>query len=132
MKNLNLALIFTVACIGFWGCKKSNFEEIQLKKNPPADTTKNIPNAPTCDTTNVGFAAVIKPLFNTHCNSCHSTSAGTFPALDDYQSSKDNIQTIIDAILQNGNASPMPKGASKLDDCTINKVKAWKNKNFPS
>jgi hypothetical protein len=32
---------------------------------------------------------------------------------------------LLNSMLHNGQASPMPKGGSKLDACTINKVSSW-------
>jgi hypothetical protein len=34
--------------------------------------------------------------------------------------------------VQNGQASAMPKGAAKLDQCTINKIALWINKGAPN
>jgi hypothetical protein len=35
---------------------------------------------------------------------------------------------LINSILQNGQASAMPKNGAKLDACTINKIIVWINK----
>jgi mono/diheme cytochrome c family protein len=123
MKYIFAIILF----ISLNSCKKSNFEEIH-PPNINQDTTKATSS---CDTINVSYSGSISKIFNNNCNSCHSSAAGNFPPLDSIQPIKDNIETIINSIMQNGLASPMPKGSSKLDDCTINKIKAWKNKGFP-
>lgn len=123
MKYVIAIILFT----SIISCKKGNFEEIH-QPEVKQDTTK----APlTCDTVNLTYTANITKILNNNCISCHSSAAGTYPPLDSIQPIKDNIESILNSILQNGLASPMPKGASKLDDCSINKIKAWKNKGFP-
>ena len=85
-----------------------------------------------CDTTTVTYSGTIAPLMNASCNSCHggTASAGAGIVLDKYEGVKTYATNgkLLNSILQNGAASAMPKGSSKLPDCSINKVRAWINK----
>lgn len=93
-------------------------------------------NNTTCDTVNVGYAAVIKPIFDSYCNNsgCHNTaSASSNIILDNYAKAKDGVQnkTVLCSIEWTG-CSQMPKSSpNKLDACYISQIKAWKNKNYP-
>ena len=92
----------------------------------------------TCDTANVKFSTTILPLLNVNCNTsgCHDAAsvAGGW-ALNDYPGVKDVIDNgngrFLNSIEQVNTSSPMPKGASKLSDCDINKIKAWMNAGAP-
>lgn len=85
-----------------------------------------------CDTTTVTYSGTIAPLMNASCNSCHggTAAAGGGIVLDTYAGVKTYAANgkLLNSILQNGAASAMPKGGSKLPDCSINKVRAWINK----
>lgn len=85
-----------------------------------------------CDTTTVTYSATIAPLMNASCNSCHGGTAvaGAGIVLDTYAGVKTYAANgkLLNSILQNGTASAMPKGSSKLPDCSINKVRAWINR----
>lgn len=85
-----------------------------------------------CDTTTVTYSATIAPLMNASCNSCHggTAAAGAGIVLDTYTGVKTYAANgkLLNSIIQNGAASAMPKGSSKLPDCSINKVRAWINK----
>lgn len=86
----------------------------------------------TCDTTTVTYSATIAPLMSASCNSCHggTAAAGGGIVLDTYTGVKAYATNgrLLNSILQNGAASAMPKGGSKLPDCSINKVRAWINR----
>lgn len=60
---------------------------------------------------------------------CHggSASAGAGIALDNYAAVKVYVSNgrLLNSILQNGQASAMPKGGGKMDACSINKVSTW-------
>jgi len=131
MKFYFTLFIFLLVVLILINCKKDNIEKRKLKSintnsvAPP----KNTQHA--CDTSNLSFSGIIKPLLDSHCAICHAANAGANPVLDNYQNVKNNIQKIINSIRQNGQASPMPKGGSKLDDCSIAKITAWKNNGCP-
>lgn len=88
----------------------------------------------TCDTTAVTYSATVAGILTTHCNACHAStvanSNGAGIVLDNYTAVKTYITNgrLLNSILQNGQASAMPKNMAKLDACTINKISAWINK----
>lgn len=93
----------------------------------------NTPAQPgTCDTAVVTYSATITPLITKYgCTSCHSGSApsGGF-ALTSYNGlkSKVNDGRLIGAITHANGFSPMPQGGTKMNDCDINKFRAWVNR----
>ncbi|MEY3350926.1 MAG: hypothetical protein RIQ50_1037 [Bacteroidota bacterium] len=87
------------------------------------------PQPTTCDTATVTYTGTIAPIMNASCNACHggAAAAGAGIKLDTYAGVKPWVDNgrLLNSLLHNGQASPMPKGGSKLDACTINKVGAW-------
>ena len=86
-----------------------------------------------CDTTNVTYSVTVTNILNANCNNCHGASANSLGAgivLNTYASVKPYITNgrLVNSILQNGNASPMPKNMAKMDVCSINKIIVWANK----
>lgn len=86
-----------------------------------------------CDTTNVSYSVTVTNILNANCNNCHGASANSLGAgivLNTYASVKPYITNgrLVNSILQNGNASPMPKNMAKMDVCSINKIIVWSNK----
>ena len=88
----------------------------------------------TCDTTNITYAVTVTNILNTSCNNCHGAASANLIGggilLNTYASVKPYVTNgkLINSILQNGQASPMPKNMAKLDQCTINKLIVWVNK----
>lgn len=81
-----------------------------------------------CDTTNITWEKDIKKIVNNSCatSGCHDASSafGGY-ALNDYAGVKkcvDNTRFL--TVIEQGT---MPKNSSKLDDCTINKIRRWIN-----
>ncbi len=87
------------------------------------------PQQTNCDTTAVTYSGTIAPILNASCNVCHggTAAAGAGIKLDTYAGVSTWVTNgrLLNSMLHNGQASPMPKGGSKLDACTINKVSAW-------
>ena len=86
-----------------------------------------------CDTTNVTYSVTVTNILNANCNNCHGASANSLGAgivLNTYASVKPYITNgrLVNSILQNGNASPMPKNLAKMDVCSINKIIVWANR----
>lgn len=84
-----------------------------------------------CDTTNITWNKDIKGIVNKSCaiSGCHDASASGGYNLESYAGVKsmvDNNRFI--AVLE---AGLMPKNASKLDNCSINKVRRWINTGAP-
>ena len=89
--------------------------------------------AAACDTTNVSYSVTVTNILNANCNNCHGASANSLGAgivLNTYASVKPYITNgrLVNSILQNGNASPMPKNMAKMDACSINKIIVWANR----
>ena len=88
----------------------------------------------TCDTTNITYAVTVTNILNTSCNNCHGAASANLIGggifLHTYAAVKPYVTNgkLINSILQNGQASPMPKNMAKLDQCTINKMILWVNK----
>ncbi len=89
------------------------------------------PAAANCDTANVKFSTTLLPILNASCNSCHggNAAAGAGIILDTYNGVKASVNggRFMNSILQNGQASAMPKGGGKLSTCDISKFQAWIN-----
>lgn len=94
------------------------------------------PPASTCDTTGTTYSLTIVPILSASCYSCHSGSAssGGGIVLDNYNSMLPYINNglLVRDIVQSSGANPMPKGGTKLDNCSINKIIAWINKGKPN
>lgn len=95
-------------------CSKNNEED--LKK-------------PVCDTSGVTYSGKIKPLFQQHCVSCHSSGKLN---LGDYNSTKQlALKGDLMEVLNYNGPKKMPP-AGKLSDCDIAFVKAWVDKGAPN
>lgn len=93
-------------------------------------------NGNTCDTSTITLSADINNILSASCYSCHGgdAAAGGGIKLEQYSVIKayaDNGR-LLSSITQDGNASAMPQGASKLSDCNINKFRAWINNGAPN
>lgn len=90
------------------------------------------PQQTTCDTASVTYSGTVATILNSNCNGCHggAAAAGAGIKLDTYAGVSTWVTNgrLLNSMLHNGQASPMPKGGSKLDACTINKVSAWISK----
>ncbi|MBR2648086.1 MAG: hypothetical protein IKD55_04560 [Sediminibacterium sp.] len=119
MKN---TIILIIVCCFFTSCYYDKSELIY-------PTT-------TCDTANIKYSTTILPILNTNCNSCHGGTAiaGASIKLDTYASTLNYVKNnlLINSILQNGQASPMPKGGNKLATCDIKKIQTWINAGAPN
>lgn len=98
--------------------------------NDKAD--KLYPTTTTCDTTTVTFATDVMPVMQQKCatSGCHDASTKAYGYnLSTYQGVKICVDDarLIGAIRQQSGFKAMPQGASKLDDCTINKIARWVN-----
>jgi hypothetical protein len=86
-----------------------------------------------CDTNNVSYAKHVQPIIQTNCYRCHDANNavlfGNVHYLDSYDSLKAHIAEgmIIGNIEHAPGFLAMPKGAKKLNDCDIAKIKAWVN-----
>jgi mono/diheme cytochrome c family protein len=94
------------------------------------------PQPTTCDTATVTYSGTVATILNSNCNGCHggAAAAGAGIKLDTYAAVSTYVTNgrLLNSMLHNGQASPMPKGGSKLDACTINKVSSWITKGAPN
>ena len=118
LKRYDLLITGIVAIISLSSCYYDKSEELYGKGS--------------CDTTSVTYSTSISPIINRDCSSCHSggsPSAGI--SLYDYTSVKNYMTSsrlvLMGYVKQDGTASNMPKGGSKISTCEINKLEAWVN-----
>jgi hypothetical protein len=98
-------------------------------KDSEDNLTTTPPPVPGCDTTKVTFAGTITPLLGTYgCTNCHS---GTSPSggfvLTSYNGVKAKVNDgrLFGAINHSAGFKAMPQGGNKMNECDINKFKAW-------
>jgi hypothetical protein len=93
------------------------------------------PDAP-CDTTKqFSYANDIVPILSLNCYNCHSQVNapiyGEGLVLEGYPNLRryllDEPDKLVNSIKQNGQALAMPRGASKLDKCSISDIEVWIN-----
>jgi hypothetical protein len=115
MKRLySLPVLFILVVV--FSCSKKNEEELG------GNTT--------CNSTNMTFAANIKPILQNACFSCHgnglSQNGINFDTYAGVKAVADNGK-LVGAITHASGFSPMPQSAPKLSDCNINKIEDWVN-----
>lgn len=119
MKKVFLVLMMgSVIVFSMSSCYKDNEEEFY----------QNWGTA--CDTANVSFSSAVVPILQSNCLGCHSAAAaagsGAGIILEGHAKfSTMNAALVVNSIKQNGQASAMPKGGNKLDNCSISKIEAW-------
>ena len=109
-----LAGIAVALLAGAYGCTYSHGSE---------PSPCNDPNPAT-------YAAVVSPIFDAHCRSCHGS--GVYQArgggndFGSYQAIKnESTALLLGCIEQQPGFDAMPKGGSKLSDCDIARIRAW-------
>jgi len=85
---------------------------------------------PCNDPTPATYAAVVSPIFDAGCRRCHGSSAyqtrGGGINLGTYQGIRAVPTTLLmGCIEQQPGFDAMPKGAPKLSDCDIARIRAW-------
>ena len=115
-----LIIVLSVAAVAIISCKKDNADDV-------------FPDPPACDTSNVTFSAVIKPIIQAKCLSCHTGTSGTGYDLSTYNGMEAVAShgQLLPAINHTG-PKPMPQGQPKLDDCSIAKITKWVNDGAPN
>jgi cytochrome c5 len=81
----------------------------------------------TCDTTSVTFSRDIKPIMDANCINCHSSGAINLTTYEGVKAkvSDSTLYKSISYSYSGASSSKNMPSAGKLDDCSINKVKAW-------
>ncbi len=99
-----------------------------------ACTNKNIEeDFPNCDTNSMRFSVEIAEVFDSNCFGCHDAqrnpSSGAGIDLSDYSTVKTYVENgrLLGTIEQNDAFSAMPKGAGRISQCSIDKIKSWIN-----
>jgi len=83
-----------------------------------------------CDTTQVTYAQSIVPIIRNYCLSCHGNSTSSLGGnikLEDYTDIKlrADDHRLLGSVEHKDGYSPMPKGASKLNNCNIATLRIW-------
>jgi hypothetical protein len=123
MKRGIFILILVLTSFLVYNCMYDNEEELY----PDIDSGEK------CDTLNISLSNSIKPILSNNCYSCHSNSnSGTFGAginLETYSGLVEMVNRgrLIGAITHSPGFIAMPQGGTKLDDCSISKIRAWIN-----
>ena len=93
------------------------------------------PESGLCDTLHVSYSEDVVPIFANNCYTCHSNAnAPDFSngnAFEDYEDASAYASTIVGAINHREGFPAMPKGAEKLDSCSIITIEAWANMGAP-
>lgn len=101
--------------------------------NEGAQNTTNCSQS--CDTTQFKFAADILPIFQSHCNGCHSgasPSAGINLTNHSGAATVANNGRLWGSITHTSGYSAMPQNSPKLNDCKTVKIKKWIDNGAPN
>jgi hypothetical protein len=94
------------------------------------------PQPAICDTVNMKYSADIVPILAANCYVCHGgTASGSGGRKFDSHAllvNYVNSGELVKAITHTGGVTPMPYNLPKLQECTINKIKAWVNRGAPN
>lgn len=124
MKHIFRLLTFLFLISFVTGCYYDNEERLY----PTIDSSNS------CDTTNVTLSQSVMPILQSRCLGCHGANVanglGSGINLETYSELTKwvNNGQLEGAINHDPGYMPMPQGASKLDDCSINKITAWINR----
>ncbi|HUQ96707.1 MAG TPA: hypothetical protein VM010_03510, partial [Chitinophagaceae bacterium] len=80
-------------------------------------------------TSNMTFAADIKPILVANCYACHSNANFDVSGskLEDYEDLKMHVDDgdVLGSITHAEGYPAMPQGSAKLSECNINKIRSW-------
>jgi hypothetical protein len=119
MKKLLIVLMAGMVTAGCsWEDEETFYPELQI-----------------CDTLDVSFSMDVLPILSMNCFSCHSNAnapefTGGF-ALEDHADVSASSDLIAGVINHRDGFPAMPRGAEKLDTCSINTIEAWVNSGSP-
>jgi len=117
MKNL---IIISILLLGLSSClKHKTIKPVEVVIN---DTT-GFPCGDTVSFSNAIMSQILTPSCNTA--GCHNSSSAGGYDLTTYNTVNINADIILNAIQQNNGLTPMPLGASKLNDSLITKFNCW-------
>lgn len=114
MKKVFSALL--ILCIVF-SCSKNNEQDLG--------------GTNACNSTNMTFAADIKPILQNYCFSCHGNGLSQNGISFDTHAGVKAVAgngKLVGSITHAAGFLPMPQSAPRLSDCNINKIKDWINR----
>lgn len=123
MKRTNKLFYFILLLSFFSGCYYDNEEYLYPSVNQNYQ----------CDTTNVSLTLAIMPILESKCLVCHGfTSAAGLGAginLETYSELKIFVNNgkLEGSVSHLPGYAEMPKGSSKLDNCSLAQISAWIN-----
>lgn len=88
-----------------------------------------------CDTSAVTYTSTVEPIVNVNCLNCHSAAENQGGiTLEGYDATKAYVDagSFMGTINHASGSNPMPKNASKLSDCDIQKLQSWVNAGAPN
>lgn len=109
--------------------------EKTMIKNWIKSGAPNSSNCYSCDTSNYTYSAVVKPLLDKWCLSCHTDgNAGSGHNFKTYTGIKNSISTgrFLGSIQHQAGFSPMPQNLDKLPTCDLNRIVNWVNAGAPN
>jgi ribosomal protein S16 len=109
--------------------------EKTMIKNWIKSGAPNSSNCYTCDTSNYTFGAVVNPLIDKWCLSCHTDgNAGAGHNFKTYFGIKNSISTgrFVGSIQHQAGYSPMPQNSDKLPACDMDRIINWVNAGAPN
>mgnify|MGYP000865225205 CR=1 FL=1 len=93
------------------------------------DSEEDLYPSVSCDTSNISYSVDIVPIMANSCLNCHfnGSSIGGGLNLEGHAALKASAEngSLVGSVTHASGFSAMPKGASKLDECKILKIKAW-------
>jgi cytochrome c553 len=113
-KILSFVGVLSACMTLIFSCSKKNEEDLS--------------GGTTCNSTNMTYVANIKPILQSFCFSCHgnglSQNGVNFDTYAGVKAVVDNGKLI--GVITHASGFPaMPRNASKLSDCNINKIQDW-------
>jgi hypothetical protein len=111
-------LFLSISILGISGCYYDNEEDLYPNTNLP------------CDSVSVSFKNDIDPILQAKCVGCHNANnPGGGYVYDTYADTKNSVDdgTLLGVTNQYASFSPMPKGASKMPECELGKIRNWIN-----
>ena len=121
-----LSALLIITLLG--SCYYDNLEELR-----PAPMIGSIPG---CDSSkaNVTYTTDILPIFQNNCLGCH-TGNGSSSGIDltSYEITKTLGQSgrLLSSVVWDGQASNMPKGPNKINECNIALIRNWVKASMP-
>jgi len=118
MKKVFLICLISLGSVALSSCYYDNEEELYPNTNLP------------CDSVSVSYKNDIDPILQAKCVGCHNANnPGGGYVYDTYADTKNSVDdgTLLGVTNHYATFSPMPKGASKMPECELGKIRNWIN-----